>query len=222
MSLKLKALGLSLIAVMAVSAVAVMNASANGEGHFVSTGNTHTLIEGHVGQAGSAHTLHLTMHGFSGEIGCTTQTHTATTTTETVSSITVTPTYTGCTTTSNGEKVEVTVNGCTYTFTVAKSTVDTTEQTAHLLCPAGQRIEVHHPNCTVTINPQTTTTGLTYTTKLSATNKHEITMDVNIQFDIERHGVCGIFGTSGKGTLKGSVTVTGKNTNNEQVHVTAT
>ena len=221
MSLKLKVLGLSLIATVALSAVAVMNASANGEGHLVTTGATGATVEGHVSTPPAAHNLHFRMHGFNGEIGCHKQTHVATIAGETAESLTVTPTYSECGTTPNTD-VTVTVNGCTYTFTVAKGSIDATEQTAHLFCPAGKAIEVHHPNCTVTIHPQTTTTGLTYTQKTNAaTLKHEITMDVNVEFNITRHGACQLFGTNGKGTLVGSVTVTAKKAG-AQVHLTRT
>jgi hypothetical protein len=44
MSLKLKARGLGIVAAMAFGAVAVMNASANGAGHFVTTGNAHVHV----------------------------------------------------------------------------------------------------------------------------------------------------------------------------------
>jgi hypothetical protein len=222
MSLKLKALGLGLLAAMAFSAVAVMNASANGAGHFVSTGNTHVEVKGFAGP-GTSHNLHLVNHGLEGEIGCATQSYTATTTTETTTSITVTPAYAGCTTTSNAQAVPVDVNGCTYTFTVAAGTTNSTEQTVHLVCPTGKKIEITHPNCTVSVHPQTVNTGLTYTTTVSGSGVHEITMDVNVQFVQTRHGLCQFIApTTGNGTLKGSVTVKGFNTAGGQVPITAT
>lgn len=220
MSLKLKALGLSLLAATAFGAVAVMSASATEGGHFVTTGNTHTTIEAHV----DAKTpLHLKIHGLNGEVGCATQTHHGTNTTETFTSVTITPTYAGCTTTGTETSVPVDVNGCTYTFTVAAGTTDTTEQTAHLLCPAGQSIKVTHPNCTVTVHPQTVNGGITYTTETNVLNIHDIKMHVNVQFSLTKHGLCQFVSpTTGTGTLVGTPTVTAKNTAGDQVHLTAT
>jgi hypothetical protein len=225
MSLKLRALGLSLIAALAVSAVAVMNASATEGGHFVTTGNSHADIKGFVDPGpNKPHELHLINHNLEGLIGCNVQTYTAKTTTETTTSLTVTPTYGDCFTT-NPEKdpVEVTVNGCTYTFTVAPiATPNNTEHTAHLVCPTGKRIEIHHELCTVSVHPQTINGGLTYTTAGSGST-HEITMDINVQFNVTRHGLCQFIApTPGVGTLKGSATVKAFNTLGNQIPFTAT
>ncbi len=166
MSLKLKALGLSLIAAMAVSAVAVMNASATAGGHFVSE-VAHTVVKGTEGP-GTAHRHHLTLHGFSGQVGCDEATYEATANALTVTSLTVTPKYNNCYTTGDPDQnaIGVTMNGCTYTFTVAPGPAATTEHTVDLLCPVGKKIEVHHPNCTATIGPQTVK-GVTYTRKIT-------------------------------------------------------
>jgi hypothetical protein len=223
MSLKLKALGLGLLAALSVSAVAVMNAGANGEGHFVTTGNTHTHI---TATEGTLHKIHLVSHGLEGEIGCDESLITTTTTAETSADLSGTATYNKCYTTNGGTPGEVTVtmNGCTYTFTVAKGTVNTTEQTAHLICPHEglKRVEVHHPNCTITIPPQTVNTGITYTTVLE-NNIHAITAHVNVQFTTEYHGgLCVFLGTNHTGTLKGTATVRAFNTVGGQVPITAT
>ncbi|HXR29681.1 MAG TPA: hypothetical protein VN752_00900, partial [Solirubrobacterales bacterium] len=118
MSLKLKALGLSVIAAMAVSAVAVMNASANTAGHFVSEINNLTHVKGEEGP-GTAHRIHFVSHGLTGEIGCDNVSYTAVFT-NTTNSLTVTPNYSSCYTTGTNEaKWDVHENGCTYTFRVA-------------------------------------------------------------------------------------------------------
>lgn len=220
MSLKLKALGLSLLAALAVSAVAVVNAAANGEGHFESDVD-HTIIKG--SEAGT-HTVHLIDKAVAGEIGCDIDNYSATTTTKTVTSITVTASYADCYTTKeepNKDEIDVTMNGCTYTFTVAKNSGNLTEQTVHLLCP-GTKVEVHHPACTITIPQQTVNTGITYT-RVTENGKHAITMHVDAEFAIERHGLCRfVLPKNGVGTLFGSVTVQGFNTTNEPVHITHT
>ena len=226
MSLKLKALGLGLLALIATSAFTVMNASANGSGHF-SFGAAHptiTVTEGEEDTGGGVidkHKVHLLAHGLGGEIGCTEPNYTTTFLNATESSLTVAPTYAGCTTTG-GSAVTVTMNGCHYVFTVASGTTDATEQTAHLVCPHGTQVEIHHPNCTIKIHPQTINTGLTYTRKLTL-NKHYITLDVNIQFNTTYEaGICVFTGTNHTGTLKGAVTVEAFNTNHEKIDLTAT
>jgi hypothetical protein len=224
MSLKLRALGLSLIAAMALSAVAAMNASATEGGHFVSTGNSHAEVKGFVDPGPAAHGLHLLYHGLEGPIGCNVQSYTATTTTETTTSVTVTPAYANCFTTSEPDSaVEITVNGCTYTFTVAPiATPNNTEHTAHLVCPTGKRIEIHHELCKVTVHPQTINGGLTYTTAGSGST-HEITLDVKVQFTITRHGLCQFISpTNGVGTLQGSATVKGFSKASDQIPITTT
>jgi hypothetical protein len=233
MSLKLKALGLSLVAAMAVSAFAVMSASANEKGHFVSD-VAHTVLKGTEGPGG-AHRLHLTNHKGEGPLGCDEASYTATTTTATVTSLTVSPSYAKCYTTPGApgwtpeNDIPVTVNGCTYTFTVAEKTVNTTEQTVHLLCPAGKKIEVHHPNCTVDIHPQTIVPEankptVTYTDiENPITKKREITLDANVTFSITRHGLCQfVLPTNDFGKLIGSATFSGFDTENKQVNITAT
>ena len=226
MSFKLKALGLGLLAAMAFSAVAVMNASATVQGHFVSdVATTHVI-----GSESGLHRHDLLLHGFSGEIGCEVATYTGTTHATTVTSINIAPKYEKCYTTpgpwhQTDNNIPITLNGCTYTFTVTGGNQETTEHKVDLVCPNPLKgIEIHHPNCTATVLPQTVSTGVTYTRKTNPTNgKHEITLDTNVQFNIERHGLCGIFGTSGKGTLKGSATVVGLDgTNGPQIGITST
>ncbi len=218
MSLTLKALGLGFLAAMALSAGAVMNASAGGGGHFVSD-IAHTEIKG---TEEWTHHQHIALHGFSGEIGCNTASYSATTTSTTVTSLTVTPNYANCFTTGESEAiVPITMNGCQYTLTVASKTTNNTTQTSHLICPIGKKIEVHHPNCTITIWPQWFTSGLKYTTT-TENGKHIITVDSNIRFNLERHGLCAIFGVTGIGTINGSATVRGFDTVGNQVNVTAT
>ena len=226
MSLKLKALGLGLLAAMAVSAVAVVNASATAGGHFASNaGVTHVHVQGFVDNENvGPHTLHLSADPFDQDsrIGCTTQTHTGTTTVEKPTSITITPTYSNCHTTINKQAVTVHVNGCTYTFTVKAGPPETTEHTVHLLCPPGKTIEVTHPNCKVEIHAQTPTGKLTYTTTGTG-NGHEITMDVDVTFDVTTHGLCQFVNpTNDQGILRGSVTVKGFNTVGQQIPITAT
>jgi hypothetical protein len=224
MSLKLKALGLGLLAAMAVSAVGVMNASATTGGHFVSD-LAKTDIKG---TEEGTHRFHFSETGDPAEIGCDVATYTGQASATTVTSLTIAPKYETCYTTKsepNTHEITVTTNECTFTFTVAPGAPATTEQTVHLLCPAGKKIEIHHPNCTISIHPQTPTGTLTYTTATSAAGKHEITLDADVHFTITRHGLCQfIKPTSGTGTLEGSATVRGFETSGakSQVNITST
>jgi hypothetical protein len=225
MSTKLKALGLGLIATMALGAVAVMNASANGAGHFVSTGNTHVLVRG-AENIGTLHRLELRSHGLEGGIVCEEAIYPDyTSSAETETSIVVKPTYNTCHTTDDAvpyDDLTVTMNGCSYRFTVASGTTDATEQTVHLECPVGAKIEVHHPNCTITIPEQTINTGVTYKT-ITEGGIHAITLESSAEFSTEYHGgICIFTGTNHTGTLVGSATVRGFNTAGVQVPITAT
>ncbi len=64
MNVKLGAFGLGLIAALAISAMGVVNATAETGGHFVSSVSTGTTI---VGSESGTHTLHFTSEG--GEAG---------------------------------------------------------------------------------------------------------------------------------------------------------
>ena len=223
MRIKLKALGLGLLAAAAVSAVTAMNAGATEGGHFT-TDLTHVDLHGF---NGFGHNLHFVQHGVAGEVGCAEPTHEATmiSATKTVSELTVTPKYKECYTTGGGKpgSVIIDVNGCTYIFKVAKNTTDTTEQTARLECPGGAVMKITHPNCTTTIHPQNVNTGITY--KKVVGPPHHITIDSDAQFTITSHGLCQfILPTVGAGTLKGSVRIKAINPNKktEELNITAT
>lgn len=219
MSLKLKALGLGILAIVATSAFAAMNAGASTGGHFIAP--AHTLI---VGTESGNHRLHFRPHGTEEKIGCANASYSGTAVNTTETQIEVTPSYSGCTTTANGTVVNVTHNGCKYRFTVA---VGGTNGTADLNCP-GSALEIHHPNCTITVNDGTVAQptnqnlpGIHYTTVTET--KHAITMHVNVTFHTEYHGgVCIFLGTNQLGELVGSVTVKGTDTDGNQVDITTT
>ena len=221
MNAKPKALIVGVLAALTVSALAVMSASANEKGHFVSTGTPHVEIVG-IEAPKTAHTHHFKDLAAPAPIGCEKVSYLGKTAAETVTSINVAPSYTDCYTTEDGEKVPVTVNGCTYTFTVAEKTTDNTEQTAHLLCPVGKALEIHHPDCTITILPQTINTGITYITQFED-GKHTITLKTNINLSITRHGLCRlVLPLHGTGNLSGAATVKALDTNKQLANITAT
>jgi hypothetical protein len=86
MSIKLKALGAGLLAMVAMCALAVTNASALGGGTFdVGTAHTELLVE----QDGNAPIL----HSLGDSIECAKQTYTGTATTSNFTALTVAPHY---------------------------------------------------------------------------------------------------------------------------------
>jgi len=203
MSLKFKALGLGFLAALAMSTVSVMSASATSTGHFTSDSpNGKTTF---LGSDAGSHQTEFTLHGFSGGFDCDLFSYNGTDSGNTLTSITVTPDYTKCFTTGESpDSSVVTLNGCSYTFTPGGS------GTVHVDCPAGKAIEIHHPNCVITMRPQTAQ-GITYTNVIDFNGKHFLTLDANTtQFNTEFHGgVCIFTGTNHTATLHGSTTIRG-------------
>jgi hypothetical protein len=217
MNTKLKLLGLSLCAVLAMSAFAAMNATGSTPGHFVSS-VSHASILGSEGP-GSTHRTHLTLDGQEGQIGCTTATYTGTTASPTVESLTVTPSTTGCTTTGTSTAVNITHNGCIYTFTVTQSSSSAIK---HILCPVNSKIEIHHPSCTIKIPPQTIANAgiITQTTE---NGTHALTLDINESVKTEYEGgICIFLGTNHEMSLSGSMTLRAVGTDGAPVGITAT
>lgn len=216
MSIKLKALGLGLLAAMAVSALAVMNATAETGGHFVST-VAHTNI---TGTESGSHVLHFNKEGgAAGErIGCDNDSYTATTTNLTEPSITVTPSWQNCYTTGTPEsKFDIDENSCHFVFTIGKKA--TGHNTAHVVCSkAGDAFVITHPSCEISVPPQTVT-GVSYTNE-----NGEVTLTSTVKNIESRYhnGFCIFLGTNHTAEMIGSVTVKGTNTAGEKVHVTAT
>lgn len=235
MSIKLKAFGLSLLAVMAVGAFAVMNASAESQatGHFTSDAPSGvTKLDVKESPPSGAHLLELSQAGFTG-IVCHETTYTGEVTTATATELTVFPTYKGCLTTG-GSTGSVTVhsNGCSYTFTQPNKESAKTENTVDLVCPAGKKVEITHATCTVGVAP-VTVKGVGYTTTSEVVpgetgenppKKHALTVTSSATFPVTREGgFCSLLATNSTGTLSGSATVFGTDkTSGKQANVTAT
>jgi hypothetical protein len=224
MSLKLKALGLGLIAAMAVGAFAVVNASASTSGHFTAeTTEHHAIIKGEETFPGNHNlTFQRIVNGApSGEpIKCTravyhgTLSGTAATTTQAVS---VTPKYEECST-GGVAPHNVTVHhpsSCgtnIYEFTSGGS------GTIHVRCP----VTVTHPNCTIRM-PEQTVSGAAYNTDVQV-NKHSITLGINVT-GITGHfesGFCVFLGTTQSFNMTGSATVWAENTAGGRIGITHT
>jgi hypothetical protein len=224
MSLKLKVLGLGLLAVMATSAFAVTNAGATLGGHFTNDAlNGHALITG-TESTGSSHTLHFKREGAPEEdsITCHNATYHGTVNAATVQSVTITPDWSKCTTNVSGSPTfEVHENGCTLTFTSGK--IGQTHHTVDVVCPPGKSIEITHELCTMRMPGGQTLRGITYTTTTES-NKHALTMNVTVK-GITSHyeaGICVFLGTTQKSEMNGSVTIKATNTAGEAVNITET
>ena len=218
MSTKLKILGLGLLAVLATGAFAVMNATAETGGHFTSEVH-HTTIVG-AEQVGTKHKLEFTVDG--NAITCTNASYHGTISATTVESVTVAPNWDNCYTTPESTEFGVDENGCTFTFTIGREGQAAKHHTAHLVCPAGKNIEITHPNCNITVPPQTVS-GVVYKTVEEA-GKHAITMEVTAGgvTSYYHEKVCVFLGTNHTGEMHGSVTVWGEDTLGNRVSITAT
>lgn len=224
MSLKLKMLGLGVLAVMATSAFAAVNASAKVSGHFTSEVD-HVVLKGE-DSFGKKHQLEFQEAGGGTPISCTDATYTGTlseASATTTQEVEIQPEYKNCATTS-GVWNEVTVEvqstaSCgkdAYKFT---SATPNAHGTVHIQC----HITIKHPNCTLTIAPQTPAGGITYTTS-SESGKHEITGDVTVtDITATRHqGICIFLGTTGSFNMNGTTTLWGQNSKAERINITAT
>jgi hypothetical protein len=213
MTRKLKALGLTLVAALALTALA---APAQAAPEFHST-TAHTALHGtqelehiYVFTAGS---------GFGG-IECTSVTFEGTTTATTTPEQTVIPSYGNCHD-SFGRTVHVDLNGCDYKLTI--NAANSTEGTAHLVCPTGQSVTLTITSgistvCTVHFPPQTVG-GITY---------HNVGQHITVT--VHSTGItslttggffnCGVSGEhQTEGTLEGATTLIGTNTTGEEVTI---
>jgi hypothetical protein len=205
MNRKLKTLGLALVAVFAVSAVAAPVSSASPElhsetGHTILTGNQITANE----LALDAGTMKCASLKFDGTI------EVATTTT-----FGLTPTFSEC---KFGAEINAlfTHNECRFRFHVGPNTEHLTGS-VDIVCPDNQQIEIDAPMCTITIPPQANLQGVTYTNENEGMER-SIVLDINlVGIDYEEHGMLceNETETTNNGTYTGRVTVTGENTNQE-------
>lgn len=234
MSLKLKALGLGLIAALALSAVAVMNAGATTTGHFTSdstTNNTTTLI-GSESTSDFKHKIEFAAAGLPGKpIYCTNATFHGSVTSLTTQSIEITPTYSNCATTNSnnepgGPAVTVDFKKCKYVFT-SRTTGDAT---AGLSCPAGEKVTITDPNsgCVLKFGTQHVANAVTYNTDMATTaphTKHALTVQATATgVNYTAHsGLCIFVGTNRTdGTMTGGATVKGVDQVGTLVNITAT
>lgn len=226
MTRTLKVLGLGLFAALAMSAFAVLGASANEAnhtgGHFGQDSGGTATLHGHGGNAGNPHSVHL--KAFGSTVTCT-ETYTGTQTTATATSVTITPHYTLCK--SGEENASVNMNGCTYTFTVRQTNTATKHSPVHLKCTGTNKAVVTAPGCTITFGEQLITSAVVYT-RITVNGKHAVTADITATgIKYEKHGLCEFLSPFGTGPhtgaeLVGSATLEGKNAAGNPINITAT
>lgn len=222
MSGKLKALGLGILAAMAMSALSVIGASAQSQstGHFTFELD-HTTLDVN---ENSTHKLEFGVEGLTSMV-CDVSEYEAPTIKETtVTDIAIKPAnFIACHTTggTSGE-VTVNVNGCYFTFAQPNKKAATTEHTVSLVCPT-KSMEVIHPSCTFVMPGQSNLKGIGYTTYVED-GKHAITATVNVTgITVHFHkGLCVLLGTKHTGSVTGSVTATGTDGKGNVGGVTAT
>lgn len=198
----LKALGLALVAVLAMGAV-VGGASASAA-TFHSEKETTILTGANVGNhVFSSGSLAVTCTGatFAG-----TSKGTGSAGNFTASTLTLHPTYTGCSDNVFGGTDTVDTTGCNYVFSA------TTNGTGHLPsdieCTEGYKIKVTAPGCTLEFGTQTTTGGVKNTNEGSGTSRDSKTV-ATVTATFSKNGslcflVSGTTGVySGTTTLKG-------------------
>ena len=206
MTRNLKALGLALVAALAMSAVAASGASAT-PFHFGSDHSDHVIL------AGTQHAGEDVFTTDAGTVRCNTATYSGTineadTATNEVS---VTPAYSNCKA-FGFINVPIHVNGCQYKFTAITKEGSNYEGKVDIVCP-GNPISITAPGCEVTVGSQNALGSITYTNVGSGTTR-EVTVDVNISgIHYYQHdtGITCTTGTKTNGLYVGSGLVTGRN-----------
>jgi hypothetical protein len=226
MSIKFKALGLAVLAALAVGAVSVVSAGAD------SGGVIHSDVQWtHVVGAQEGPSEDNRLHDFTvnDAVTCDSVTYTGSVGGKTPTQLTVIPEYTECHT-QKGFPASIQMNGCGYTLTFADMFVE--HHTAHLQCPTGKTVvaTVNPPivgECHVHIPPQTPTEGGVAYTTIVENGKHAQTLNVTAEGvtvnRIDTGGGClGHAGHDNVTSLTATAVLTAYDTNVKQVNLTVT
>lgn len=208
MTRSIKALGLGLLAALALSAAAAPAASANPFFHSEFAG---IFLTG--GQTGAvANTLTTDL----GEMKCNVARFDGTQGPMTTTTMTLKPTYEECKV--GMSNATVTLNGCAYTFHLEEQT-EPIEARMGIECPDGEEIEVETAECTITIPAQEPRKEVTFTNEGEGTTR-AVVADLNVSgIHYEEHGAgcVGATETTENGTYTGVITVKGEDS--EEHHV---
>jgi hypothetical protein len=204
-----KALGLGLLAALAVSAVAAPAASANPP-KFHSEFAGIFLTGAQTGIVANTLTTDL------GEMKCNVVKFSGTQGPMTTTTMTLKPTYEECTIAA--ENAVVTLNGCRYTFHLEEQT-EPIEARMGIECPAGEELEIDTPECTITIPAQEPRKTVTFTNEGAGTTR-SVVADLNVSgIHYVEHGAgcASQKQTTENGTYTGVITVKGEDS--EENHV---
>jgi hypothetical protein len=204
----LKALGLGLLAALAMSAVATSAASANPKFHSEFAGIF--LTGGQTGMVANVLTTDL------GEMKCNVVKFTGTQGAMTTTTMTLTPKYEECK--IGNQNALVTLNGCRYTFHLEEQ-AEPIEARMGIECPAGEKIEIDTAECTTTISPQEPRKTVTFTNEGEGTTR-SVVADLNVSgIHYVEHGAgcASQKETTENGAYTGVITVKGEDS--EENHV---
>ena len=219
MTRNLKALGLALIAALALGAIGAQGASAVVEHSYRSdAANEKTVLTGH------SEGDHVFEAGTGGaKVTCTTATFSGTQSGNIVDTVTVHPIYTSCKLGANS--VTVTTGGCNYIIdsdTTAGGHFNGEHATVSVECESTHDVEIDGPGCNITFKGNTVNQSLhgAHITTLSSANSHSGKSAVTvsgtagkIHYETKGGLACTAIGkpqgTYTDGIYKGSVSVTG-------------
>jgi hypothetical protein len=214
---KLKALGLVGAAFAVGVAFAAPSTPATTGGHFT-TGAQHTTW---LGVAEDVNVIAFPHWG----VGCEEVEYVATTTFQTTESLTVTPRYVKCRERLGEEEskteIAINTNECNFLFTIGKKAE--ADNTGHLVCPPGKRIEVFLVNATIMLPPQTFS-GISYkaTAELGVNTLTMTFTASGLVANCEGGIYCLAGGTNWTAQLAGSLKMRGSGTDGLPVGIRAT
>jgi len=198
----LKTMGIALIAVLAMSAVATSAASANPLFHTEFAGTT--LTGGQTGIVANVLKTDL------GEMKCKVVQFGGSQAAQTTTTMTLNPKYEECK--IGGSNATVTLNGCAYTFHLEEQ-AEPVEARMGIECPfAGGKIEIHVGECTITVPAQEPRKTVTFTNEGEGTTR-SVVADLNVSgiHYIEHGAGCASETvTTENGTYTGVITVKGE------------
>jgi hypothetical protein len=190
-----KMLGLALVAMLALGAMASVASAAK----FHSEASSTTLTGEQPAEFNDKFKTD------AGNVECKTATYTGTVSGETTSTASATPSYSGCTA-AFGASVTIDVNGCSYEF-------HTNNNTADVVCPEGKVIEVTAPGCVVTVGAQTGLNGVSFSSNEAKSNVTVTVKSTNVKYEEHNKGFFPTCANNTKATsngeYNGSATVTG-------------
>jgi hypothetical protein len=200
----LRALGLTIVAALAISAVGASTASAAPQFHFETE---HTIITG-MQITGNELTFD------SGKVKCGVAKFGGTSAVFTTTTMTLTPTFENCKIKKGEAEAEATIthNGCAFVFHLGTNTEHLTG-TMGIECPDFP-IEIDAPECTITVPEQGNLGTVTYKNEGEETTRSVI-FDMNLSgIHYVEHGAgCeNETETTNNGSYTGQITVTGENT----------